>query len=96
MRVRAAVLCGVAAGAKKPLPLPFSTPVRLPYFLSAPHHPISSPHLPRSHTLWPRSIFVNLEIVEKIYTKKGEHMCPADGYVAFRNSELICGRVGKV
>eukprot|EP00197_Chlamydomonas_leiostraca_P012021 CAMPEP_0202861128 /NCGR_PEP_ID=MMETSP1391-20130828/2625_1 /ASSEMBLY_ACC=CAM_ASM_000867 /TAXON_ID=1034604 /ORGANISM="Chlamydomonas leiostraca, Strain SAG 11-49" /LENGTH=1424 /DNA_ID=CAMNT_0049540457 /DNA_START=102 /DNA_END=4376 /DNA_ORIENTATION=+ len=41
-------------------------------------------------------IFVNLEIVEKIYTKKGEHMCPADGYVAFRNSELICGRVGKV
>ncbi len=40
-------------------------------------------------------IFVNLEMPEKIYSKKGEHMCPLDGYVAFRNSELMCGRLGK-
>ncbi|KAF5838068.1 hypothetical protein DUNSADRAFT_3438 [Dunaliella salina] len=40
-------------------------------------------------------IFLNLEVAEKIYSKKGEHMCPVDGYVCFRNSELICGRVGK-
>ncbi len=26
----------------------------------------------------------------------GEHMCPEDGYVCFRNSELISGRLGKV
>lgn len=44
----------------------------------------------------PRRIFVNLEVAEKIYSRKGEHMCPVDGYVCFRNSELICGRVGKV
>lgn len=44
----------------------------------------------------PRSIFLNLEVPEKIYSKKGEHMCPVDGYVCFRNSEHICGRVGKV
>jgi DNA-directed RNA polymerase III subunit RPC1 len=40
-------------------------------------------------------IFVNLEMPEKIYSKRGEHMCPLDGYVAFRNSELLCGRLGK-
>ncbi|GAX79763.1 hypothetical protein CEUSTIGMA_g7204.t1 [Chlamydomonas eustigma] len=40
-------------------------------------------------------IFVNLEMAEKIYSKKGEHMCPHDGYVAFRNSDLLCGRLGK-
>jgi DNA-directed RNA polymerase III subunit RPC1 len=43
-------------------------------------------------------VFVNLEMPEKIYQKKGdpETMCPADGYVMFRNSELVCGRIGKV
>ena len=25
----------------------------------------------------------------------GEHMCPADGYICFRNSQLLCGRLGK-
>ena len=24
-----------------------------------------------------------------------EHMCPKDGYVCFRNSQLLCGRLGK-
>lgn len=42
------------------------------------------------------SIFINLEMAEKVYSKKGQHMCPNDGYVAFRNSELISGRLGKV
>ncbi|MEW5309629.1 MAG: hypothetical protein WDW38_001506 [Sanguina aurantia] len=41
-------------------------------------------------------IFVNVEMAERIYSKQGEHMCPLDGYVAFRNSQLLCGRIGKV
>ncbi|GLC35764.1 hypothetical protein PLESTM_000363300 [Pleodorina starrii] len=41
-------------------------------------------------------VFVNLEMAEKVYSKKDEHMCPNDGWVCFRNSELISGRLGKV
>lgn len=48
------------------------------------------------HTFHTRRIFVNFEMAEKIYTKQGEQMCPVDGYVTFRNSELISGRLGKV
>lgn len=44
----------------------------------------------------PRRIFLNLEVAEKSYSRQGLHMCPRDGYVCFRNSELICGRIGKV
>eukprot|EP00899_Mesostigma_viride_P025365 jgi/Mesvir1/6012/Mv00758-RA.2 len=40
-------------------------------------------------------VFVNLEVPERTYTKQGEQMCPADGFVCFRNSELISGQVGK-
>jgi len=41
-------------------------------------------------------IFVNLEnTAEKIYIMGRLHMCPNDGYVCFRNSELVCGRLGK-
>eukprot|EP00879_Flechtneria_rotunda_P010750 GHRR01011232.1.p1 GENE.GHRR01011232.1~~GHRR01011232.1.p1 ORF type:complete len:546 (+),score=206.34 GHRR01011232.1:3389-5026(+) len=40
-------------------------------------------------------IFVNLELPEREYSKKGESMCPKDGWVMFRNSNLICGRLGK-
>lgn len=39
-------------------------------------------------------VYVNLETKEKMYTS-GEHMCPADGWVCFRNSQLLCGRLGK-
>ena len=39
-------------------------------------------------------VFVSLETQEKIY-KKDEHMCPMDGFVCLRNSELVCGRLGK-
>ncbi|KAJ8503700.1 hypothetical protein OPV22_004586 [Ensete ventricosum] len=39
-------------------------------------------------------VFLNLMVKEKIYTKS-ETMCPSDGYVYFRNSELICGQLGK-
>ncbi|KAG6487428.1 hypothetical protein ZIOFF_056014 [Zingiber officinale] len=45
---------------------------------------------PNAHT----EAFVNLIVKEKIYTKY-ETMCPSDGYVYFRNSELISGQVGK-
>ena len=41
-----------------------------------------------------RRVYVNLETKEKMYTS-GEHMCPADGWVCFRNSQLLCGRLGK-
>ncbi|XP_074571423.1 DNA-directed RNA polymerase III subunit 1-like [Curcuma longa] len=46
---------------------------------------------PNAHT----KVFVNLIVKEKIYTKY-ETMCPSDGYVYFRNSELISGQLGKV
>lgn len=38
---------------------------------------------------------MNLESTERIYTKGAGPMCPRDGYVLFRNSELLCGRLGK-
>lgn len=40
-------------------------------------------------------VFVNMEMEEKFYTKKGQYLCPNDGYVCFRNSELLTGRLGK-
>lgn len=42
-------------------------------------------------------VFVNLVSYEKNYDKKANKgsMCPTDGYVYFRNSELICGQLGK-
>lgn len=39
---------------------------------------------------------MNLAIAEKNYSKKGEELCPNDGYVRFYNSQLVCGRIGKV
>ncbi len=30
-----------------------------------------------------------------MYTKGRGPMCPRDGFVVFRNSELLCGRLGK-
>ncbi|KDD75278.1 domain 1 of RNA polymerase Rpb1, partial [Helicosporidium sp. ATCC 50920] len=56
-------------------------------------------------------VAVTMETAEKVFSmhraKKGSepadappplspHMCPNDGYVAFRNSTLLCGRLGKV
>lgn len=39
---------------------------------------------------------MNLETKEKMYSGGDvEHMCPKDGYVCFRNSQLLCGRLGK-
>jgi len=42
-------------------------------------------------------VFVNLVVTEKNYNKKADigSMCPSDGYVCFRNSELISGQLGK-
>ncbi|CAK9872595.1 unnamed protein product [Sphagnum jensenii] len=42
-------------------------------------------------------VFVNLVVAEKNYNKKANigSMCITDGYVCFRNSELICGQLGK-
>ncbi|KAK7404643.1 hypothetical protein VNO78_05598 [Psophocarpus tetragonolobus] len=47
-------------------------------------------------------VYVNLTVKEKTYTKLDEKkrelktLCPNDGFVYFRNSELISGQVGKV
>ena len=38
---------------------------------------------------------INLELGEKIYTKKGKCMCPADGWVQIKDSTLLCGNLGK-
>ena len=40
-------------------------------------------------------IHVNLETKEKMHITGRGHACPEDGYVCFRNSELLTGRVGK-
>lgn len=39
---------------------------------------------------------MNLGIAEKNYSKQGMELCPNDGFVRFHNSQLMCGRVGKV
>lgn len=40
-------------------------------------------------------IHINLETKEKIHLTGRAHTCPNDGFVCFRNSELLLGRVGK-
>ncbi|OLQ09979.1 DNA-directed RNA polymerase III subunit rpc1 [Symbiodinium microadriaticum] len=40
-------------------------------------------------------VFVNLEVPEKNYSKKNQTFCCNDGYVLFRNSELLSGNLGK-
>lgn len=40
-------------------------------------------------------VFLTLTVHERIY-EHSETMCPKDGCVYFRNSELICGQLGKV
>ncbi|KAJ0985807.1 hypothetical protein J5N97_004163 [Dioscorea zingiberensis] len=49
---------------------------------------------PNAHT----RVYLNLTTKEKIFSKPDgicPTMCPRDGYVYFRNSELICGQLGK-
>ena len=41
-------------------------------------------------------VMLNLETAEKrIHVRGRQEMCPADGYVVFHNSDLVCGRLGK-
>ena len=40
-------------------------------------------------------VYLNLTVREKNYSKSGETMCPNDGFVYFRNSELVSGQLGK-
>eukprot|EP01022_Parablepharisma_sp_SALTPOND_P032065 TRINITY_DN826_c0_g1_i2.p1 TRINITY_DN826_c0_g1~~TRINITY_DN826_c0_g1_i2.p1 ORF type:complete len:1204 (+),score=111.45 TRINITY_DN826_c0_g1_i2:2266-5877(+) len=40
-------------------------------------------------------ISVNIEVKEKNYSGIGECMCPSDGWVIIKNSELLCGNIGK-
>eukprot|EP00268_Persea_americana_P026340 TRINITY_DN25729_c0_g1_i2.p1 TRINITY_DN25729_c0_g1~~TRINITY_DN25729_c0_g1_i2.p1 ORF type:complete len:1385 (-),score=229.29 TRINITY_DN25729_c0_g1_i2:420-4574(-) len=46
---------------------------------------------PHSHM----KVYLNLTVMEKDCMKNRETMCPKDRYVYFRNSELICGQLGK-
>lgn len=41
------------------------------------------------------SVLVNFETKEKNYSSKNMHFCHNDGWVAFRNSELISGNIAK-
>jgi len=41
-------------------------------------------------------VIVNATVKEKFYSGKGEQMCPKDGWVIFKNSELLCGGLGKI
>ncbi|KAK6137583.1 hypothetical protein DH2020_028663 [Rehmannia glutinosa] len=40
-------------------------------------------------------VYLNLTLAEKNYGKSKETMCPKDGFVYIRNSELISGQLGK-
>lgn len=40
-------------------------------------------------------VYLNLTVTEKSYVKHQETMCRNDGFVYFRNSELISGQLGK-
>lgn len=40
-------------------------------------------------------VYMNLTVTEKTYMKSRETMCPNDGFVYFRNSELVSGQLGK-
>ena len=41
-------------------------------------------------------VFVNATVKEKFYSGKGQMMCQKDGWVVFKNSELLAGCLGKV
>ncbi|XP_073308006.1 LOW QUALITY PROTEIN: DNA-directed RNA polymerase III subunit 1-like [Primulina huaijiensis] len=41
-------------------------------------------------------VYVNFNVAEKNCQKSAETMCPKDGFVCIRNSELISGQLGKV
>ena len=41
------------------------------------------------------NIAVNIELEEKNYIGSTKQMCPKDGYVLFKSSELMCGNLGK-
>lgn len=41
------------------------------------------------------NVRVNLRTANRNYSKKGEDMCPNDGFVVIRNSELMCGYLDK-
>ena len=38
---------------------------------------------------------INLQLAEKIYSKRNECMCAVDGWVCVRDSNLLCGNLGK-
>ena len=40
-------------------------------------------------------VVVNTVVKEKFYSGSGEVMCKKDGWVVFKNSELLCGGLGK-
>jgi len=41
------------------------------------------------------NIYVNTIVKARNYSGKAEYMCPKDGWVLFKNSELICGNLCK-
>ena len=43
-----------------------------------------------------QKVILNMSLKERNYTGKAETMCPKDGWVLFKNSELLCGALGKL
>ncbi|CAG9460748.1 unnamed protein product [Pedinophyceae sp. YPF-701] len=41
-------------------------------------------------------VFVTCETMEKVYVRGRGPLCPNEGFVLVRNSELLCGRLGKM
>ncbi|CAJ1448813.1 unnamed protein product [Effrenium voratum] len=83
-------LCCFLTDAKEPIELP-PPAILKPCELWTGKQAISVMLRPNRRT----EVYVNLEVPEKNYTKKGESMCPQDGWVLFRNSELLSGNLGK-
>lgn len=89
-RASFSLMCSYISGGTEPIDLP-SPSLLKPVELWTGKQLFSILVRPNAQT----RVFVNLAGKEKIY-EKNETMCPRDGYVYFRNSELICGQLGKV
>ncbi len=76
---------------------------------AAEHIDLPAPAILKPHQLWTgKQVFsllvkssklvkcaVNLEMEERNYSKADAYFCPQDGYVCFRNSELVSGNLCK-
>ncbi|KAJ4971175.1 hypothetical protein NE237_004274 [Protea cynaroides] len=89
-RAAFSLLCSYMGDAMDPIDLPTPTLIK-PIELWTGKQLFSVLVRPHAHM----RVYLNLTVLEKTYSKSGETMCPNDGFVYFRNSELISGQLGK-